>query len=322
MTNRYLVAQESINFQVETWPAVSPNAHFIDAVSESISGDRGFLNPETSAHRLKRNKIGGGISYGGEVQVPMYPVQSTSLLYYLLGICNTTVDSPSTGLNTHELTMALVPPNFILGVGKDLMEHRFGAAVMKGCTIDYEANEVLLGTFDILVRNELLSGPLASVTFPDYNISERAFAGTEVLQFVDDVEVDYIENMSIEMTNNIVDDNYVLGSRLLPNKYVQGFEVTGTIEMAYSDYQRYQDFLDEESLKVELKGSYNGPAVDATYRAIETGLPKIQLNTADLPTESSDRYLLEIEYMGERDNTDNAIYINVINELDNAEMVA
>ena len=321
MTNRYLMAQKSTDFAVDTWPSVSSNAHFIDALTEDISGDRGFLYPDTSSQRLKRNKIGGGITYSGDIQIPAYPVEATSLLYYLLGTAATTADDPLSGLNTHKLSMGLVPPNFILGVGKDKKEHRFAACVMKGCTMDYEANELLLLTFDVMARQELAAGSLATVTFPDYNEEERSFAGVDVEHKIDDSSVSYIESASVEITNNITEDNFVLGSRTLPNKYVQGFEVTGSLSIAYADYARYKTYLDEDSLAVDLIAKY-GDVTTTKYRELKTELPSIALNTGKLPTDGSDRYILELEYMAERDSSDHAIYMYAVNDKTNVETVA
>ena len=317
MTNRYAKFQKSTNYVVDTWPADSANNHEIDIISDDISGDKGFIYPETSAQRLKRNRLEGGIVYTGEIQIPAYPREAMSMLYYALGSLTSAMPDAS-GVIKHTVKMATTIPNFNLAIGRDKMEHRYTGGCLKGLTIDYEVNEPVLLTCDTMFRTELASGALDTITFPDYNVLEKAFAGAQVEHKINNTTVHYIESASVEIANSIVEDNFTLGSRYLPNKFVEGLEVTGNFEIAYSDYQRYADFLNEQELKLQLIASYGGAA---TAREFELSLPNLSLNTANLPTDSTSRYLLETEFMAQRDSTNNAVYAYISNTRTNAQMV-
>ena len=321
MTDRYLVTQKVTNWKTETWPSIATNAHFVDLPSEDISTDRGFVFIESSSQRGKRPHLKGGILTNGDLQVPCYPTSVPSLFYYLLGICTTTGISGVTGLFKHAMKMANVPPNFIAGIGKDKKEHRFAACAMKSCTIDFAVNEPVLATFAVLARKELAAGTLASVTFPDFNADNRAFAGAEVEVKIDNTTIDYIEGATIDITNTIVEDNFPLGDQYLPQKYVQGFDVTGSVSMAYNDYQRYLDIVQETSKKFQFIGEY-GDATDLTHRKFEVRLPSLAFNNNSLPTDGSNRYKLDVDIQAEQDSTGNNIYIDFINEDTAAETIA
>ncbi len=335
MTNRYAKFETTDDFIVDSWTADDTNAHIIDHISDDISGDKGWIYPETSAQRLKRNRLKGGITYSGEIQVPLYPREATSLLYYALGSCTTVTNgstSPDNLVNKHTIKMANSLPNFRMAMGKDKKEHRYTGGCIKEVTVDYSVNEPLLLSCDTMFRKEDPLETLSSVSFPDFNIGEKAFAGANVTTEINDTTVNYFESASIQIANSIVEDNFVLGSQYIPEKFVEGLEVTANFEMAYADSARYNDFLDEVEPKLELIAKYGEAiAADATAnppiaasnstRQVTLEMPILSFNTSNLPTDSTSRYLLEVEAMAERDSTDNAIYVYVLNDRTNEQMV-
>jgi len=302
----------------------APKAHFLDQTSEDIGIDQGLIFPETSAQRVMRNRIQGQIAISGDIQVPVYPTGVPTLFYYALGHSS----EPSGGkyrISTN--SGAAAPWAFQMGVGKDLKEHRFTGCVVRTFTIDFDPSEVVLATFGILARKELTEGTILGVhagsknsyvTFGkygvtpakgDYNKADRAFGGTEVKTFIskdgsaisesgnNSDQVNNVESMSIEMDNGFIDDHYAIGDQYLPNAYVQNFTVNGSMELGYSDHSDYKDVVTEKEWIVRLKAGY-GRGGDA--RGFEVNLPQIALKTANLPTEGTDRYLLNIDWEGER----------------------
>lgn len=319
MTNRYvMVIKSSGDYDSDTWPTSLTNAHYLDATSEDMGQDRGFIYPNTSAGRVNRSKLKGPVKIEGDVQFPVYIDGTPSMIYYGLGGVTTTETGTNTGVFDHVIKKTTVPPHFDMEVGKDLKAHRFKSCVVKTMTFDYDPSEAFLATFSVLARKELAAGTLAEVTFPDYNIAKRAAAGTEVKTQINDAAVNYLESVSIEIDNQFVDDHFALGSRYLPNKYVQGLEVTGNIEAGYGDYARYQEILDETPIKLSLKHSIN--SANATF---ETVLPQIALDTGNLPTEGSDRFMIKTDFTAERTATsDDIIIVNARNTEDNETLTA
>ena len=318
MTNRYvMVIKSEGGYDSDAFASSLANAHYLDATSEDIGQDRGFIYPNTSAGRVNRSKLKGPVKVEGDVQFPVYIDGTPSMIYYGLGSCISTETGSSTGIFNHVIKQTTVPPHFDMEIGKDLKAHKYKSCVVKTMTFDYDPSETFLASFNVLARKELDSGDLATVTFPDYNIAKRAAAGTEVVTQINDASVNYLESVSIEVDNQFVDDHFALGSRYLPNKYVQGLEVTGNIEAGYNDSARYQEIIDESALKLSLKHTISA---DNTFEIV---LNRIALDTGNLPTEGSDRYMIKTDFTSERtSSSDDIIIVNVKNSQTNAQLTA
>ena len=322
--NRYVMVEEQA-FSTDDFNAFSAGAlaHAIDQVSEDISEDHGYVYVQTSAKRLARSRLLGPRVLGGEIAAPLYTRGTPTLLYYALGSVTTTepVSMLSPPNFKHDITPGTTIPAFRMAVGKDLKEHQFVGCAMKGVKIDYSVGDPALCTFDLLVRKEL-SPPetLQTPTFPDYDVVERTFLGTEVTAKVDGGSVGYIRSLSIDISNDLVEDNFSFGSRELPDLRVQGLEVTGTVTIAFDDILRYQDVLDETEVKLEFLFK-TGTLGMADYRQVEIVLPKVSYDTAKLPTDSNKEFVLELNFTAEIDVgvDDDPITINIFNDETGAE---
>ena len=329
-------------------PGQSP-IHYVDATSEDVTTDLGFIYPTTSAQRLKRNRLGGPVGVGGEIQIPLYTKGTPTLIHYAMGGADLggrnahrtrysgQDDTGFTGPTgqqsrtvwTHEFKIGADIPTFLCWIGKDKKEHRFIGGSMKSMTVDIDPGEPTLCSFDTMFREEMPRGDLATVTWPDYNVLERCASGAELNNTeVAGNAVDYIESGSIELTNTVVEDNYVIGSRYIPEKFVQEAEVTGSLTMNFANIVRYQDFITEKEPSIEF-GQTRTIADDLTTHAVdERGesrswsffLPKVSFNTGNLPTEGSDRYVFETEYMSERDTDGDILIFNCSNEENKKEI--
>lgn len=317
--NRYVMFEEQA-FVLETFAAfaAAAAAHPVDQVSEDISEEHGFVYTQTSAKRLTRNRLLGPRVTGGEIAVPMYSRGTPTLLYYALG--KVVTDEPVTMLVPpnfrHIITADTTIPPFRMAIGKDLNEHQFVGCAMKGVKIDYTVGEPAMCTFDVLVRRELSPpGTLQTPTFPDYDIKERAFLGVEVGVEVDDVAATYVRSLSIDISNDLVEDNHSFGSRFLPELRVQGLTITGTMTIAYNLLARYQDVLDETEAKLEFI-FFTGTSGTADYRQIEILLQHVSYDSAPLPTDSNKEFVLEVNFTAQIDPvvSPEAITITVFND--------
>lgn len=323
--NRYILFEEQA-FATETFAAFAAAAlaHAVDQVSEDISEEHGFVYNQTSAKRQPRNRLLGPRVSGGEIGVPMYTRGTPTLLYYALGQVTTT--EPVTMLVPpnfkHVITPATTIPPFRMAIGKDLNEHQFVGCAVKSLKIDYTVGDPALATFDLLVRREL-SPPavLSTPTFPDYDVLERTFLGVEVGVEVDDVAATYLRSLSIDISNDLVEDNHSFGDRFLPDLRVQGLTITGTATMAYTVLARYQDVLDETEAKFEFLFA-TGTIGTAGYRQIEILLPKISYDSAKLPTDGNNEYVLEVNFTAEIDPgvDENPLTITVFNDETGADL--
>ncbi len=322
--NRYVIVEEQA-FATETFAAFAAAAlaHPIDQVSEDISEEHGFVYVSTSAKRNTRNRMLGPRVSGGEIAVPMYTRGTPTLLYYALGKAVT--DEPVTMLTPpnfrHKITMDITVPPFRMGIGKDINEHQYVGCAMKGVKIDYTVGDPAQATFDLLVRKELAPATLLTPTFPDYDIKERSFLGVEVVVEIDDAPVAFVRSLSIDISNDLVDDNHSFGDRFLPDLRVQGFELTGSITMAFSDIARYNDVLNETEKKFEFIFS-TGTLGVADYRQMKITLEKLSYDSAKLPTDTNKEFVLEINFTAQVDpaGLGTPIEIEVFNDETGADM--
>lgn len=302
--NRYVIVERQA-FVTETFAAfgAAALARAVDQVSEDISEEHGFVYTQTSAKRLARNRLLGPRLSGGEIGIPMYTRGTPTLLYYTLGKVTTT--EPVTMLTPPNFKHVIIPdtaiPAFRMAIGKDLNQHEFVGCAMRGVKIDYTVGDPAMATFDIMVRKELTPpGILLTPTFPDYDVKERSFLGTEITAKVDGASVTYIRNLSIDISNDLVEDNHSFGSRLLPELRIQSLEVTGTVTMAFDDITRYQDVLDEKEVKLEFLFA-TGTLGMADYRQVEILLQKVSWDTVKLPTDANNEFVLEANFTAEVD---------------------
>ncbi len=317
--NRYIHFEQQA-FATETFTAFDAAAllHPIDQVSEDLSEDHGFVYPTTSAQRTNRARILGPRVGGGEIAVPLYTVGTTTLIHYAMGATATTEAAAGPPANNeHKSTIANTVPAFRMAIGKDLNEHQYVGCAMKSMKLDYTVGDPALATFDVLYRKEL-SPPatLATPTFPDYDVVERTFIGTEVVTEIDDTPVPgVIRTFSLELNNDLVEDNHGFGDRFLPALRVQNAEVTGSFTMLYDVLGRYQDGLDEAEKKLSFLFS-TGTLGMTGYRAVEVLLEKVSLDVTKLPTDSNKEYIIDVNFTAEIDTAGDSEQLQVITHND------
>ncbi len=302
--NRYVMFEEQA-FATETFAAfaAAAAAHPVDQVSEDVGEDHGFVYTETSAKRAARNRLLGPRITGGEIAIPLYTRGTPTLIYYALGKVTTVSEAVGPPENfAHTIEPDTTIPPFRMAIGKDLNEHQFVGCAMKSLKIDYTVGEGALATFDVLVRKELSPpGTLQTPTFPDYDVKERTFLGVEVTVEIDDVaQVAVVRSLSIEIANDLVEDNHGFGSRFLPSLRVQSLTVTGSMTLAYNTLADYQDVLDETEKKFEFLFA-TGTKGMIDYRDIEIILDKLSFDTVKLPTDGNKEFILEVNFTAEID---------------------
>jgi len=231
--------------------------------------------------------------------MPLYPLNATSLLWYGLGGYD---HSEVGGIHTHTLHVENTLPFFDMYIGKDLNEHEYHSGIVKSVSLDFEVNEPVLLTADCMFGREIAPQAVTPIggtnqhAFPDYNIANRAFSGAEVTTQIAGSTVTTIEAASVEVNNTVVEDNFVLGDRYLPFAFIQEVECSGSLTLAHSNIAQYNYILNETTPSLTLTGSYG---TGAGARSVTTTLRKLSFDTGNLPTEGNDRYILDLDFMGE-----------------------
>ena len=326
--SRYLCFQKhsSTNaaFDNTTFDAWGTNAKYLDMISEDISLTNNHIFPETNTGRVKRNRIAGTRMFSGDIQMPIYPIGTPSLVYYALGADDDTAGSHS--LVNHVIKKGDSIPIFQMGIAKDLKEHVFRGCTVTSMTLDFDPSEVGLATFGILARNETERKDLDSTrntavktafTNAKYGVDNRAFGGVETNVKVGAAlssasAVNFIESLSVEMDNNVTDDNFVLGNRYIPEQYIQIIDISGSMEVGFNDIARYTEAVGEDASRaVELAASYSRTGVNGSDRKFTVQLPKIYYENVSLPTDGSDRFILSTDFMCDTDANGDPIKVNV-----------
>lgn len=324
--NRYIMFQQITDFSSDTFNTFDADAraHAVDQVSEDISEEHGFVYQQTAAKRLARNRLLGPRLGSGEIGVPMYTKGTPTLLYYALGAVTTTEQvaaaSGNPALFKHVIKPANTIPMFRMGIGKDFNEHQYVGCGVKSLTIDYTVSDPALATFDLIVRKELQPGTIQTPTFPDYDVAERTFLGTEVTVSVNGTTVPYVRNLSIELANDIPEDKHVMGSRYLTYMRTQGLTITGSMELVFDDIARYNEALNEEENAFKFLFKQNA-ITSHTYRAIEIDIGKVSYDSTSLPTDANNEFILSVEFTAEVSSTvQDGMTITVYNNESNSEL--
>lgn len=325
MTNRYTSFEATVAaFDVDTF-TFTGNRHDLDVMSEDIKPDKGHIYPATSTGRTRRGRIRGPLSWAGTIESPVFPIEATSLLYYSLGSLTTVIDMPVATINTHTLNHAVTIPDFICEIGRDDKAHRYTGCIAKGVTLDYAPDAVLSQSVDVFFRKEQTTGSsLATITFPDYDVANRAFGGVEVVPGLGAAlgstsPVTFMESASVTWSNEFSDDAFSLGSQYLPANIVADFTVTGSWDMRFTLItDAYNDVYNAVNKSFQLAGTYGATTAQRDVKFI---MDNISYDTTTLPTDGNKRYVQTVEFTGENNAAGLPMKIDVINAKTNALMI-
>jgi len=316
MTDRYIRLETKGTYTDESFSSISANEHILDVSGEDITGDHQYIYPQVASDRVNRPKITGPKKFTGPIDIPIFPREATSLIYYALGSI-VSANTPLTSLYTHTIKKAKTIPFFRAEIGRDQSAHRYTGGIVNSMTLDYAPDELLMGSFDIVFRKELALASLASPTFPDFNSADRAFGGVEVGVEFDDAAVTFVESMSITVENNVADDAFSLGSPYLPAGIISGFDISGSMDMRYDSNSNYTAWLNGTDKKIELIANYG---TGANQRRVKIELPDVAFDTNKLPTDSHERFIQTIDFTPQRDSNGDPIIVTVINTRTSAQM--
>lgn len=326
MTNRYMKAQVITPYVQNSFAVDSANVHILDVSGEDITENQGFIYPKTASSRTMRHKIQGPVKISGPLDMPLFPTHATSLLYYVLGAVATQVDTPSAGVNTHTITKANTIPFFQAAYGRDQVEHQYTGAMMKGMTVDFKPTDTLSASFDVVYREEFNPPQtLSTVTFPDYNVAERAFGTADMATLISATgtspavtAVTFIEGLTCKYENGVADSAFALSSQYLPAGIVAGVQCTGSMDLRYDSDANYLDFLTGSEKSLTITCAYG--ALTAK-RQIQLNIPVLSYDSNKLPTKNIERYVQTLGYTAETDGNGNPINFAVVNALTNAQFI-
>jgi len=319
MTNRYVTFEDTVAAYTDDTFTLTAVQHDIDVIAETLTPSRNNIYVQTNKNRTPRRHLQGTLAWDGNIEAPLYPAHTTSLIYYGLGANTTVVDMPTLTLQTHTVTAALTIPDFILGIGRDDVEHDYTGCVVKGFSIEYAPDAALTINADINARKEQAPAVLQMITFSDFDDLERAFGGTEVDPQLGVAEsgtptsVTFVESASVTVENNFVDSLYTLNDQHLSANVVEALAVTGSLEIRFDDDTQYTDVVNDTDKELFLTANHGSAA---TEREIDIQMSRISYDDTDLSTADTQRFTQTLNWTAEDDSTSGEqITVNVINAL-------
>jgi len=303
-------------------------SEWIDINSESVNPDHAWIDVETAGSRALMNRIPGPYRVSGDIVYVVNPDNITKMLKWLCGSVTTSDDGGSPAVAyKHEFTAPSSSiKSFTLEISPDVgnQSRQIAGCAVRSLAFDApEARGIVSVTATILGQKETLITP-STPTFSTL----RPFAFFDGSLKVAGSEIADAEAFSITLENDIPDDVHVLGSRFLPGIRLQGFTVTGSMDVAFTSWDLYKRFFgsatatgpqvipETVSIELTLTGDETGSSVTGfeNYQ-LKIEIPKATLDSSEANIDSRSRIVQSLGFTGLYDPTSGyAAKITVVNK--------
>ena len=235
---------------------------YIAISSEDIQISKERLIQEDVASRQRSKWRPGTEVVGGGWSWNIHYENIGEVLLALLGKVTTSQPDPINAPNTyqHVFTPADSLPTYTVEVGIDNVTAKQAVGVaIEGLSLQFSPNELVKADVDIIGRALSLKA-LSNPSFPAldpiafYEVSSILIGGAAAS----------LIDLEINISNNIVDDAFVLGSRQLDRIEVGYIEVAGSFSLAFDSTAEFDKFLGdaETSLQIVVEGA----VIEGTYK--------------------------------------------------------
>lgn len=294
---------------------------FLDLISESVNPNRGYIKVETGSSRVPRWRIPGGFKETGDLEMVAIADDVSSIIEAILGDADS-----STLLETGAWEHIWTPPNdaidsFSVEISPSIgTESRLclGTA-FKSLTIDCPAREKVGFTPTLLVSKEVIQ----NVTAPPISFSSvRPFIFFENSVKVADKETFIVESLSITMENDIPEDTFAQGSMFLPEIVLQGFTLSGTMDIRMKDWELHKRFYGSETATepstepetLSLVTDIQGVLAGATKKfQLKIDIPAIQFDESGASFDRRERMVYSLPWEAVLDDTGKIATVTVVN---------
>lgn len=294
-------------------------AQYFDVVSESIAPDQGMIEVRTAGYRSMRKRVLGGYKLEGSIDFIGDPNEVASLLY--MAFCTGSDVSSDTDLTTttaYQYTVepkqelnsftAHIAPAVTDSSGTYKLRECVGGFIT-GLTLEASAGEILTVSTDwTFQKDKIVTDTINEAdSAPGFSTADPLVFTQGSVEFDDNV-IANVEAFSVTFENDIDTDAFVLGSRFLPGMRIQGFNVTGNMDIAFEDWTQYQRFLGSASAvmpsstvspyHVELifTGGLTGNTGSYPNYALEIDMPEVYFDTTEATFDARDRIVQSIDF--------------------------
>ena len=299
---------------------------YINIISESIAPDWDRVKLEEAGYRFATDKLPGGFKVTGDISLYVDAQTITKFLEGLLGNVSTTNDGEITAYK-HTFTPANSLPSYTLEIfpeyPADYSRQIAGTGILS-MRLEAEAGSPLTATIGVLGAKEELITP-SSPTPSFANTSPLPFNNSSVE--IEDSAVATVEAFRLDVSNGIPDDAFVLNDMFLPALRLEGGEIMGEMDIAFTSWDYYKLFYGSSSatepsetpdtVKIELiatgGSTGSGTAGYENYKLAIT-LPKCRLDTSNANFDRRSRIVQRLGFEALHDTSSGyAIQIEVVN---------
>lgn len=255
--------------------------------SGSLAGQRDLLttDPEIGGGRDTSDAYGGGIGFAGDYD--MY-ARFNSLPLFLLGALGTGASATATGVNTHTITpIDGQIPYFTVyeEISNNLVRFKYTDVVVNTFHLEAEANGFLQMTAGLAARLGVANTPdVVADTIMD---NTSLVVGTNITITYNGVTLP-AKSFSLDITNNVEDDNFYLGSLSPGDLLAKEREVTASVNLRHEDASIMKQALFGSSSATQAGGLLTKQPLVITcsaYEDIPAGTPATKYSaTFTLPT--------------------------------------
>jgi len=286
--------------------AVVPSV-YIDPLNESLKGENVLLRQEAFIRR-ELSKIGAGpFRVSGDVEVVVIPDNIGKFLEGIFGKVTTTA-SPSSDAYKHEFEVNNTLPSYTIEIGYDVGSYaiQIPGAGFNELSLEAPAKEFVTARISVIGK----TAKLESLSTPTV-ITGRPFVFHDGEVKIDGSTVANVEAIRLTLSNNIDADVFYIGSRTLGAIKPQGFDITGTMDISFDNWDFYQKFLGSASAtepqdtlgSLSLELTFTGEATGSSdtgyeYKLLKIEIPEIYLSKDDIDISGRDRIVQKLEFTG------------------------
>ena len=300
---------------------------YMYVTSASIDPDTDLLipDPEIGTGRAIADDVyNGPIKWTGSIEFNVRPEAFGLLAYAAMGSCTSSgIDGSNSYGHTFRLENQLVPLSIEKNVGDGLEVFGYTDCKVNTLSLSATAGELVTGSVEIIGTDETSGKTNQAETYETAPIFTYA-GGTVTLDGV----VTSVKEVSLELNNNIVDDDYRLGSRKLGSLVEKRREVSAKITIVPQDSSTYKKAVYGSGTATTTSGSqltYTGsldlhfesatgiPNTASTKYSMDINIQKAVFRAAPLPISGDDMIIEELDMLPVQGTTEDEFTIAIRN---------
>lgn len=315
-------------------PNLATEGTSLKLTSGSLAGNRELLipDPEIGGSRAASDANLGPVSFSGDYEMYVRFRSAALLLYGALGqkasAAHSTAPVDSAYVHTITATDAAQLPYFSVyeEISNDLERNLYTDAVVNTFHMEADAGGYLTATAGMLAR--LMSANAANIDGKPLVDNTSMVVGTNILVSYDGVQVP-AKAFSLDIANNVEDDDFRLGSFFLGDMTAKSLEVTGSMTLRHDSNAMMRQALfgsasatqiggltTKEGLKITMESYVDIPGAPGVKFSIDIDCPFTILNPFAFEPSGDDALENDVELtMVQNDPAQSIITATVTNDI-------